>query len=94
MKLVVIKRDGCRVPFEMQRIKEAVMGAAKSINDMDMSEVDAMSVAEATLAQFQHAEEVDIHAIQDAVENQLMVGPHKIVARAYIEYRHDRDIAR
>ncbi|EAS66337.1 anaerobic ribonucleoside-triphosphate reductase [Photobacterium angustum] len=94
MKLVVIKRDGCRVPFEMQRIKEAVMGAAQSINDMDMSEVDAMSVAEATLAQFQHAEEVDIHAIQDAVENQLMVGPHKTVARAYIEYRHDRDIAR
>ncbi len=94
MKLVVIKRDGCRVPTEMQRIKEAVMGAAKSINDMEMSEVYAMSVAEAALAQFQHAEEVEIHAIKDAVENQLMVGPHQAVARAYIEYRHDRDTAR
>ncbi len=76
----------------MQRIKEVVMGAAKSINDMEMSEAYAMSVAEAALAQFQHAEEVEIHAIQDAVENQLMVGPHQAVARAYIEYRHDREL--
>ncbi len=29
-----------------------------------------------------------------AVENQLMSGPYKQLARAYIEYRHDRDIER
>ena len=37
---------------------------------------------------------VDIHEIQKAVENQLMAGKYKQLARAYIEYRHDRDVAR
>ncbi|ELR66992.1 Ribonucleotide reductase of class III (anaerobic), large subunit [Photobacterium marinum] len=92
MKPVVIKRDGCRVPFDTKRIKEAVLGAAESVEVMD--EVYAMSVAEGVLSQFESAEEVEIHAIQDTVENYLMTGPHKEVARAYIEYRHDRDIAR
>ncbi|WP_299018036.1 anaerobic ribonucleoside-triphosphate reductase [uncultured Photobacterium sp.] len=92
MKPVVIKRDGCRVPFNTKRIKEAVLGAANSLEVMD--EAYAASVAENVLSQFESVEEVDIHAIQDAVENHLMTGPHKEVARAYIEYRHDRDIAR
>lgn len=37
---------------------------------------------------------VDISEIQTAVENQLMSGPYKQLARAYIEYRHDRDVQR
>ncbi|CAG22315.1 anaerobic ribonucleoside-triphosphate reductase [Photobacterium profundum] len=97
MKPVVIKRDGCRVPFNTQRIKEAILGAAQSVDEVDveaMNEAYAASVADGVLSQFMSAEEVEIHAIQDAVENHLMVGPHKAVARAYIEYRHDRDIAR
>ncbi|EAS41994.1 anaerobic ribonucleoside-triphosphate reductase [Photobacterium profundum] len=97
MKPVVIKRDGCRVPFNTQRIKEAILGAAQSVDEVDveaMSEAYAASVADGVLSQFMSVEEVEIHAIQDAVENHLMVGPHKAVARAYIEYRHDRDIAR
>lgn len=40
------------------------------------------------------AAKVDINEIQTAVENQLMSGPYKQLARAYIEYRHDRDIQR
>ncbi|MGF1728078.1 anaerobic ribonucleoside-triphosphate reductase [Photobacterium kasasachensis] len=92
MKPVVIKRDGCRVPFNTKRIKEAVLSAAESVEAMN--EAYAASVADGVLSQFMSVEEVDIHVIQDAVENHLMVGPHKAVARAYIEYRHDRDIAR
>ncbi|OLQ70793.1 anaerobic ribonucleoside-triphosphate reductase [Photobacterium proteolyticum] len=92
MNPVVIKRDGCRVPFNTKRIKEAVLSAAESVEAMN--EAYAASVADGVLSQFMSVEEVDIHVIQDAVENHLMVGPHKAVARAYIEYRHDRDIAR
>ncbi len=92
MNPVVIKRDGCRVPFNTQRIKEAVLSAAESVEAMD--EAYAQDVSEAVLAQFSEQALVDIHQIQDAVENHLMTGPHKEVARAYIEYRHDRDIAR
>lgn len=92
MKPVVIKRDGGRVPFERQRIKDAVMSAAFAVEDMD--EAYAAAVADGVLAQFMRHEEVDIHQIQDAVENHLMAGPYKAVARAYIEYRHDRDSIR
>ncbi|MEJ2766391.1 anaerobic ribonucleoside-triphosphate reductase [Photobacterium sp. MCCC 1A19761] len=92
MKPVVIKRDGCRVPFDTRRIKEAVLSAAESVETMDESY--AASVADGVLSQFLSAGEVDIHAIQSAVENHLMAGPYKEVARAYIEYRHDRDLAR
>ncbi len=37
---------------------------------------------------------VDISEIQTVVENQLMSGPYKQLARAYIEYRHDHDVQR
>ncbi|AJR05524.1 anaerobic ribonucleoside-triphosphate reductase [Photobacterium gaetbulicola] len=92
MNPVVIKRDGCLVPFNTKRIKEAVLSAAESVEAMDATYAE--SVAERVLSQFADQEQVEIHAIQDAVENHLMMGPHKVVARAYIEYRHDRDIAR
>ncbi|WEM44332.1 anaerobic ribonucleoside-triphosphate reductase (plasmid) [Photobacterium sp. DA100] len=92
MNPVVIKRDGCLVPFNTKRIKEAVLSAAESVEAMDATYAE--SVAERVLSQFADQEQVEIHAIQDAVENHLMMGPHKAVARAYIEYRHDRDIAR
>lgn len=92
MNPVVIKRDGCLVPFNTKRIKEAVLSAAESVEAMDATYAE--SVAEQVLSQFADQEQVEIHAIQDAVENHLMMGPHKVVARAYIEYRHDRDIAR
>ncbi|MCZ4348235.1 ATP cone domain-containing protein, partial [Devosia neptuniae] len=39
-------------------------------------------------------EEVHIAEIQTMVENELMQGPYKALARSYIEYRHDRDISR
>ncbi|NGN97263.1 anaerobic ribonucleoside-triphosphate reductase [Grimontia sp. S25] len=92
MKPVVIKRDGGRVPFERQRIQDAVLSAAFAVEDMDQAY--AAAVADGVLAQFMRSDEVDINQIQDAVENHLMAGPFKAVARAYIEYRHDRDSIR
>lgn len=92
MKPVVIKRDGCRVPFQRQRIEEAVLSAANTVENMDRSY--AAAVADGVLSQFMLDTEVDIHQVQDAVENYLMAGPYKAVARAYIEYRHDRDSIR
>lgn len=92
MRPVVIKRDGCRVPFQRQRIEDAVLSAANGVEDMHKSYAEA--VADGVLSQFMRDSEVDIHQVQDAVENHLMAGPYKAVARAYIEYRHDRDSIR
>lgn len=92
MKPVVIKRDGCKVPFDEVRIKEAIVRAATAaeIND----DAYCASVAKAVADQMEGRTAVDINEIQQAVENQLMSGNYKTLARTYIEYRHDRDISR
>ena len=41
---------------------------------------------------YQH--EIDINQIQKIVEDHLMTSKYPQIARAYIEYRHDRDLAR
>jgi ribonucleoside-triphosphate reductase len=92
VKPVVIKRDGCRVPFDIERIRLAVLAAGQQSSMID--DVFAQQLAERVLVQFQCQEEVDIHTIESCVEHELMVGPDTKVARAYIEYRHDRDIER
>ncbi|RDH42063.1 anaerobic ribonucleoside-triphosphate reductase [Zooshikella ganghwensis] len=92
MKPIVIKRDGCRVPFDCQRIKEAILRACVAVNCKD--DAYAEWVAKNVSQQLNTLDEVDIQDIQNAVENQLMQGPYKGLARAYIEYRHDRDMMR
>lgn len=89
MKTVVIKRDGCQVNFDLQRIQEAIKRAAAAVNIQD--DDYSLQVATTVTELLGNREKVDIALIQDAVENQLMSGPYKNLARAYIEYRHDRD---
>ncbi|AXW86748.1 anaerobic ribonucleoside triphosphate reductase [Lonsdalea britannica] len=92
MKPVVIKRNGCQVPFDEIRIREAVERAASAtgVNDLDF----CATVAAAVTEQMRDRSRVEIREIQDAVENLLMSSNYKPVARAYIEYRHDRDVSR
>ncbi|WBA13072.1 anaerobic ribonucleoside-triphosphate reductase [Salinivibrio kushneri] len=96
----VIKRDGTRVPFDAVRIVQAVTCARESAQSMrdaeqcQLSDDEIRRLADTIATQFAGDAEVDIDHIQYAVEDVLMAGPHKAVARAYIEYRHDRDIAR
>ncbi|MDF7666428.1 anaerobic ribonucleoside-triphosphate reductase [Orbaceae bacterium ESL0727] len=89
---VVIKRDGCQTAFDEDRIKDAIMKAAvaANVNDPDY----CLAVARMVTNQMIERDKVDINEIQHAVENQLMSGPYKKLARKYIEYRHDRDRAR
>ncbi|GIU49983.1 anaerobic ribonucleoside-triphosphate reductase [Shewanella algidipiscicola] len=89
---VVIKRDGYRTPFDETRIRDAVVAAANSAGIDDVTY--ATQVARQVSLVMADMAEVDIHDLQNAVENQLMEGPYKALARVYIEYRHDRDIHR
>lgn len=92
MKPIVIKRDGCHVPFDTARIKEAIQQAAKAVQINDINYCH--QVAESVAGHLAEREYIDIHDIQQAVEDQLMAGQYKELARAYIEYRHSRDVAR
>ncbi|WP_391090746.1 anaerobic ribonucleoside-triphosphate reductase [Vibrio sp. NH-UV-68] len=92
MKPIVIKRDGSRAPFSRDRIQAAVESAAEHV-DNEIA-IYALNVALAVELQLKDHDEVHIIEIQTLVENELMQGPYKSLARSYIEYRHDRDIAR
>ncbi|EGU37579.1 anaerobic ribonucleoside-triphosphate reductase [Vibrio scophthalmi] len=92
MKPIVIKRDGSRAPFSRDRIQAAVEAAADQV-DNEIA-IHALNVALAVELQLKDHDEVHITEIQTLVENELMQGPFKSLARSYIEYRHDRDIAR
>ncbi|WP_332399578.1 anaerobic ribonucleoside-triphosphate reductase [Vibrio metschnikovii] len=92
MKPIVIKRDGSKASFSRDRIQAAVESAADQVT----SEIAiyALNVALAVELQLEGQQQVHIAEIQTLVENELMQGPYKGLARSYIEYRHDRDIAR
>ncbi|NAW77452.1 anaerobic ribonucleoside-triphosphate reductase [Vibrio sp. V33_P6A3T137] len=92
MKPIVIKRDGSKASFSRDRIQAAVESAADQVT----SEIAiyALNVALAVELQLEGQHQVHIAEIQTLVENELMQGPYKGLARSYIEYRHDRDIAR
>lgn len=92
MATVVIKRDGCRVPFEARRIELAVLAAAQAAHVDDATW--CAQVATQVSQQLADRVEVDIRDIQCAVEETLMGGRWPQLARTYIEYRHDRDLAR
>ncbi|CRK85475.1 Anaerobic ribonucleoside-triphosphate reductase [Candidatus Providencia siddallii] len=92
MKTIVIKRDGCRTAFDSRRIQEAVKRASNVVKIKD--DDYCFQVAEVVKNQLCDYDKIDISKIQSIVENQLMIGPYKNLARAYIEYRHDRDIER
>lgn len=88
---LVEKRDGRTVTFDASKIYRAVYLAMndQGIDDpafvSDTTEDAIASLPDGTL---------DIPTIQRAVEDALMSSRYPQVARAYIEYRHDRDKAR
>ena len=89
---LVKKRDGSRTLFSPERIAHAVYKAGRAVGVDDFAY--AGQVTAAVTAKFLGAEEACVTEIQTLVENELMEGPYKQIARSYIEYRHDRDVAR
>lgn len=92
--MLVLKRDGAKSPFELQRIINAVNKAAQAVgvNDEHFCHQIGVMVSDEIFSQGQA--EVDISQIQKAVEDKLMTSQYPQIARAYIEYRHDRDLIR
>lgn len=88
---VVVKRDGAKAVFNPTLIKAAVQAAAKSINSTkhDLGDIIAASISKMLVGRI----EINISEVQHLVESELMHNDED-VARAYIEYRHDRDIER
>ena len=87
----VVKRDGRVVMFDKRKIVDAVLKA------MDVTEEgeDIVLAAEIASAVSKiNLENMSVEDIQDQVEMELMKSPRKEVARKYIAYRNQRNLAR
>lgn len=95
--ITIIKRDGRVAQFDQNKIIDAVLKAFKQVDD-DISDYAYEKAGNIADYIQEYAEKADhqltVKEIQDLVENGLMSTKRKDVAKAYIEYRHDRDLAR
>ena len=91
------KRDGRSVPFDAQKIKDAVIAAFKDVDGevTEYAEQKAQNIADYIYGYMEGVpNELTIDDIQTLVEHGLMSCKRKDVATSYIEYRHDRDQVR
>lgn len=99
MNLKVNKRDGTIVPFNEEKIHNAITKAYKEVYGEVLSEEYITQINEVaawvceSLCRNVNLPTVDIEQIQDMVEQELM-SANKKVAKAYITYRYKRAMAR
>lgn len=86
----VVKRDGRRVNFNKDKIKEAIL---KAFIEVDGEETDYAKEKAKDIANY--IEKLDktlkVEEIQDIVEEKLMASNRKDIAKAYILYRNERN---
>lgn len=88
MVKVVIKRDGRKVPFNPQKIYEAISKAALTYNPELFTKITSFVTNDIT------KEEASVEEIQDLVEKALVEFDQYDTAKAYILYRDQRTRAR
>lgn len=91
MIIHIIKRDGRKVPFNIEKIANAVFRAAQSVGGTDMNESMDIAVKTCELYEENYGKEIPtVEIIQDLVEKTLIENGHAQTAKAYILYRYER----
>ena len=96
--MYIIKRDGTKVPFDKEKIIDAINKAFLEVDGELYEDETAEEIADIL---YQHAESLKIakqlmsvEDVQNGVEQLLMASERKDVARAYIRYRYKKEVAR
>lgn len=93
--LQVKKRNGILVPFDKQRIVNAINKAFIEVDGILYEEDTANDIADEIKYSVKTADHtVSVEEIQDMVEYYLMRSERKDVAKTYIRYRYKREIVR
>lgn len=87
----VIKRDGRVVGFNKEKICAAIR---RAMLQTEKGEDEALVCKIADRIEIAGKEMMTVESIQDCVELELMKSPRKEVARRYIAYRNQRNVAR
>lgn len=89
------KRNGTLVPFDKQKIVNAINKAFIEIDGVLYEEDTANDIADEINYKAKHSEEpMTVEQIQDIIEYYLMKSERPDVAKAYIRYRYKREVAR
>lgn len=95
MIIHIIKRDGRKVPFNIEKIANAIFKAAQSCGGSDFNEAMDIAVEVCSYYEQQVGNKVPtVEEIQDLVEKILIEKGHAKTAKAYILYRYERTRAR
>lgn len=92
LELYVVKRDGKKVPFDRQKIYNAIEGAARECGSTTDDELKRLT--DQVVTKCQTMSDLSVEAIQDMVEDTLMSNNCHDIARHYIKYRQNKDIVR
>lgn len=87
----VVKRDGRVVGYNEEKIKAAIR---KAMLQTELGEDEALIQKIVDRIGVTGRERMTVEEIQDRVEIELMKSPRKEVAKRYIAYRDQRNIAR
>lgn len=89
----VRKRDGSIVPFQQDKIAEAIWKAVKAVGGTDKERTEELSKIIGKTLQEKNGENriPDVEEVQDAVEKILIEEGHAKVAKAYILYRKSHE---
>lgn len=92
----IVKRSGKMVVYDRERIAIAIFKAATSVGGSDRAEADRLAqlVESKLVGTYGDGGIPSVEEIQDLVETVLIEEGHAKTARAYILYRHERQMAR
>lgn len=91
MIYTIKKRDGRTVVFNREKIKNAIMAAARAVGGDNEEIADRLSIQVIEQLEKDRAKgELTVEVVQDAVEKVLIENGHAQTAKAYILYRNKR----
>jgi ribonucleoside-triphosphate reductase len=92
----VTKRDGSRAVFDESKISVAIWKAVQAVGGTDRQRAEgiAQQVVEQVNSKYGVDATPSVEEIQDIVETTLIKGGHDKTAKAYILYRHQRELLR
>lgn len=94
MLMYITKRDGRKVPFNVEKIINAIFKAAKAVGGTNYDEAAAVAEEVCRICEKKYGDTPSVEQVQDIVEKTLIEKGHAQTAKAYILYRYERTRSR
>ena len=91
--MIIVKRDGTEVPYDLERISTAIAGAFEDVGNDEFDDLFVLDVIEQMIKDSKK-DKISVEEIQDMVEIALMESGYVDEAKAYILYRYEHELAR